>query len=700
MTASTALADQLTIGTMHVQGRLFKAATRETRATDDGFVTNSLLEFYEPMARAGTPMIITGNLYVSPQGKSAGRQAGIDDDDKLSGLREWVELAHRYDVKLIAQLNHGGRQMLRPAPGSTGIVAPSAVREPLNGVLPRALGPDELPGIVESFAAAAARAQQAGFDGVQIHAAHGYLLSQFLTPHTNRRHDKHGGSLTNRARLLLEVLAAIRERVGDDFPVIAKLNGTDMLPLRRGATPHELLAVGIALQENSLDAIEISPAHYESWPAQVLGEYRGFWRAQIREGTGRGAHPLHKAIGLAAAPMVERVAARLAPGSEGFNLPYAERFTRALDIPVIANGGFHSSVAMEGAIRGGSCDAISAARAFIADPYLFRTVTGHADPEGPVCGYCNGCIARFGGHSQSTATAWPSGPARTPCCVEPPRRRSSPMSRNSYPTKTTTFLGLLMLREDLTRDAATTYWSTTHGGIVKRSIPGLAEYIQRHFSATDHGFWPTTETVGTQVPAHWRLDGYAETTFKSVAAMLSAPLCMRHVFYDEQNVFARVLGHPTAPGGGRWWTEGHDDTVSHRVALLLRRRRGVSRTAFRQFLYDRMAPALLAAGARDVRAYAFLPWSRLAHFTPGVAHDNPIEHRYNGLLSFGLDDRTAVDALLATPEIAGVVTDQHRPSPRCTRSASNAPCWWCSPDGEPRSMAPIVTAPGAPAARP
>jgi 2,4-dienoyl-CoA reductase-like NADH-dependent reductase (Old Yellow Enzyme family) len=393
----SALREPLRIGTMQVGGRLFKAATSETRASDDGFVTHELLDFYEPMARAGTPLIVTGNLYVSLQGKSAGRQAGIDDDHKLPGLRDWVALAHGHDVKLIAQLNHGGRQMLRPAPGSTGIVAPSAVREPLNGVLPRALRRDELPGIVESFAAAAVRAQRAGFDGVQIHAAHGYLLSQFLTPHTNRRDDDYGGSLTNRARLLLEVLAAIRQRVGDGFPVIAKLNGTDMLPLRRGATPHELLAVGVALQDGGLDAIEISRAHYESWPAQVLGEYRGFWRAQVREGTGRKAHPLQKAIGLAAAPLVERVAARLAPGSEGFNLPYAERFTRALDIPVIANGGFHSGIAMDGAIRSGSCDAISAARAFVADPYLFRTVTGHADPDGPVCGYCNGCIARFGG---------------------------------------------------------------------------------------------------------------------------------------------------------------------------------------------------------------------------------------------------------------------------------------------------------------
>src|SRR5207244_1915587 len=158
----------LVVGRMQVAGRLFKSATSETRATADGFVTDELLAFYEPMARAGTPLIVTGNLYVSLQGKSAGRQAGIDDDDKLPGLREWVDLAHHHGVKLVAQLNHGGRQMLKPAPGSSGIVAPSAVREPLNGVRPRALRRDELAGIVESFATAAARAQEAGFDGVQI----------------------------------------------------------------------------------------------------------------------------------------------------------------------------------------------------------------------------------------------------------------------------------------------------------------------------------------------------------------------------------------------------------------------------------------------------------------------------------------------------------------------------------------------------
>ncbi|MBK3567994.1 NADH:flavin oxidoreductase [Streptomyces sp. MBT62] len=386
----------LRIGTLTVPGRLFKSATSETRATDDGYVTDELLEFYEPMVRAGTPLIVTGNLYVSLQSKSAGRQAGIDADDKKAGLRDWVDLAHSGGSLLIAQLNHGGRQMVRSADPGEAPVSASAVREPLYGTKPRPLRQDEIPGVVETFAAAAERARDVGFDGVQIHAAHGYLLSQFLTPHTNRRTDEYGGGLDNRMRLLREVFRAIRTRVGDDFPVLLKLNGTDMLPLRRGATTAELVRVAEVLEGEGIDAVEISRAHYESWPGMILGHYKGFIRGQITEGSGMSMTRRRRLAMLAAAPVVERVAERLAPGGEGFNLPQAEQFTARLDIPVICVGGFHTREGMESAIDSGRCDAVSAARAMIADPFLFKNMQDPA-PDRPVCEYRNGCIARFGG---------------------------------------------------------------------------------------------------------------------------------------------------------------------------------------------------------------------------------------------------------------------------------------------------------------
>jgi 2,4-dienoyl-CoA reductase-like NADH-dependent reductase (Old Yellow Enzyme family) len=359
----------LSIGSLRIAGRLFKSATSETRGTPDGYVTDQLIEFYEPIAQAGTPLIISGNLYVSPMGKSTELQTAIDDDDQLPGLRRWVDSIHHHGVAFVAQLNHGGRQIKRVAPGPDYAVAPSAVLDPSLGVMPRELRVDELPEIVESFAGAAARAKEAGFDGIQIHAAHGYLLSSFLTPHTNRRTDGHGGSLVNRMRLLLDVLDAIRASVGDDFPVLAKLNGTDLLPGRDACDEGDLVAVGVALQEHGLDALEISRAHYESPGVSMLGD--------------RLEHVCDASDGW---PIT---------GGEGYNLPQAEHFTAALTIPVICVGGFLSGDVRRAAIDAGRCDAVSAARGFIADPFLFRHVQ-HPDPAAPVCGNCNICIARLG----------------------------------------------------------------------------------------------------------------------------------------------------------------------------------------------------------------------------------------------------------------------------------------------------------------
>jgi 2,4-dienoyl-CoA reductase-like NADH-dependent reductase (Old Yellow Enzyme family) len=397
MTAPTpALLRPLQIGTMTVAGRLFKSATSETRSSTDGFVTDELLEFYEPIARAGTPLIITGNLYVSLQGKSSARQAGIDADDKKPGLRRWVALAHQHGARLIAQLNHGGRQIATPLVPGQPAVSASALREPLYGTTPRPLRTDEIAGVVEDFAAAAERARDAGFDGVQIHAAHGYLLNQFLTPHTNRRTDRYGGTLDNRMRLLREVTAAIRRRVGEDYPVLLKINGTDALPLRRATTTADYVRIAQRTQDDGVDAVEVSRGHYESWPYNIMGRYRGFTRAEVVEGSAAGLPRYRRLAMRAAAPLIERVAERIAPASEGFNLPYAEQLTAALSIPVICVGGFHTGGAMQAAIASGRCDAVSAARAFVADPYLFQRIRT-PDPQAPVCGFCNGCIARVGG---------------------------------------------------------------------------------------------------------------------------------------------------------------------------------------------------------------------------------------------------------------------------------------------------------------
>jgi hypothetical protein len=229
----------------------------------------------------------------------------------------------------------------------------------------------------------------------------------------------------------------------------------------------------------------------------------------------------------------------------------------------------------------------------------------------------------------------------------------------NMPLRATSALYPLRLRSDLPRDVARSYWAGPHAEIAKR-LPHLIEYNQHHFSATDHGYWPATDKVGTLVPPSWRIDGLSEVRLSSMAAALLIPLHMREVFLDEQNVFEHCLGHLTGARGGRWWTTGHDDSIGHRTALLVRRRRGVSGRSFRAFVHARLGSALHAGGANDLRTYTFLPLAPLAHATFGVSHDNPSHRRYHGAVVFGSGTRAEVEDIIASPEVRAAVKDQHR----------------------------------------
>lgn len=230
---------------------------------------------------------------------------------------------------------------------------------------------------------------------------------------------------------------------------------------------------------------------------------------------------------------------------------------------------------------------------------------------------------------------------------------------NHPPQPTTSGIFPVWLRADLARETALRYWTGPHAEIVAR-LPHITEYLQHHFSATDHGYWPPSPTVGTAIPPDWRCDGIAEVRLAGAAAALTVPLHMRQVYLDEQNLFDRVLGNLTGPRGGRWWTTGHDSDVGHRTVLLLRRRRGVGRRAFRSYVHNRIGPALHEAGARDLRTYTFLRWSSLPHPTPGISHENPPYRRYHGCVVIGADSRAALAEILASKHVADLVADQHR----------------------------------------
>jgi len=226
------------------------------------------------------------------------------------------------------------------------------------------------------------------------------------------------------------------------------------------------------------------------------------------------------------------------------------------------------------------------------------------------------------------------------------------------PVCTTSAVYTVALREDLPSEVARSYWAGPHGEYVK-ALRQVVEYNQNHFSPSNNGFWPASPTVGTVVPSSWRTDGFAEVRFASFGAVLRAPFHMRGILLDEQNVFDRVIGHMTGPGGGRWWTNGHDTAVGHRTALLLRRRRGVSGSAFRAFVHERLGPALHEAGALDLRTYTFLPSVFVPHPTPGVTHGNPPHRRYHAAVLFGTASRAAVEELIASRAVDAVVRRQH-----------------------------------------
>src|SRR5258706_3975592 len=387
------LSTRSTSGRLTLPGRLTRPAPGETRASDDGRGTAQLIGFYLAMAKGGTPLIITGNIYVSRDGKSAPHQVGADSDDKIPGLTQLVAAVHAHGSKMFAQINHCGRQVVPRFAGLPEAVSASGVKELMTGTQPRALTIAEIQRIVERYADAAERCKKAGFDGVQIHSANGYLMSQFLTPYTNRRTDEYGGSLYRRTRMLREVFGAIRARVGADFPIIIKMNGSDDLPLRPGLSTPELVEIATIMEREGVDAIEVSVGHYESGFPMVRGT---FWRClrNMVQGSMRYL-PFFRRWGFRLFwPILALLFDLIWTRREGFNLPYTQEFKKRLSIPVICVGGFLTRDAMEAAIAQGRCDIVSAGRAFIADPLLYRHL--RLNEPGPRCVDCNACIGHLG----------------------------------------------------------------------------------------------------------------------------------------------------------------------------------------------------------------------------------------------------------------------------------------------------------------
>jgi 2,4-dienoyl-CoA reductase-like NADH-dependent reductase (Old Yellow Enzyme family) len=248
------LFETTTIKRMTLPNRFVRSATWEGIANDDGSWPERLIDLMADLARGGVGLIITGHAYVSREGQALPWQVGSHSDELLPSLKKAVEAVHKEGGKIALQLAHAGRRAVSDVTKLEALGPSASV--PGNPITCREMTKDDIARTVEAFGKAAARALKAGFDAVQIHSAHGFLLSQFLSPHYNLRRDEYGGSVENRARMDLEVVRSVRAAVGKDFPVFIKVNAEDFI--EGGLNVDDMLQVSAMLEKAGIDAIEMS----------------------------------------------------------------------------------------------------------------------------------------------------------------------------------------------------------------------------------------------------------------------------------------------------------------------------------------------------------------------------------------------------------------------------------------------------------
>ncbi len=340
------------IGRIKIANRFVRSATWEGMCDDSGDPQDRLADYYARLAAGGVGLIISGYTYVRPDGKQLPGKMGIYSDHLIPALQKVTAAVHRKQGKIFCQLVHAGGQTSTRTIGTTP-VAPSAVACDYYPEIPRELSREEIAELIEAFAAGAVRARQAGFDGIQLHGAHGYLINQFLSPLTNQRQDDYGGSLENRMRFLDQVTRAARSAVGPDYPLTIKLTAADNLP--GGFTIDEAVLVAQQLEKIGMDAIEVSSGTAASGALT----------------------PARQGID--------------APDSEAYNADFARRIKAAVGIPVGVVGGLRSGPVIKGLLDNGQADFFALSRPLIREPELVNH--WREDPDYcATCISCNGCF--------------------------------------------------------------------------------------------------------------------------------------------------------------------------------------------------------------------------------------------------------------------------------------------------------------------
>ncbi|MBP2651211.1 MAG: NADH:flavin oxidoreductase [Firmicutes bacterium] len=251
------LFDQTKLAGLNLKNRFIRSATYDGVADPGGRVNDAILRIYEQLAQGGVGTIITGLTAITDREQIYPGQMALYDDACIAGYNQLTDTVHRYDTKIIMQLACMGSQSIQAPDEGKIMWGPSAIEDIGYKTTPQEMTKEEINYLQTAFAEAAARAKQAGFDGVQMHGAHGYLLSKFLNSYYNRRTDEYGGNIENRARMVLETYQAIRDKVGPDFPILIKINCDDFMT-EGGLTLDECKYVSKKLDDLGLDAIEVS----------------------------------------------------------------------------------------------------------------------------------------------------------------------------------------------------------------------------------------------------------------------------------------------------------------------------------------------------------------------------------------------------------------------------------------------------------
>lgn len=332
--------------------RIAKAALSESLGDQDQAPTPELIRVYERWAQSGAGLLITGNVMVDRHALGEFGNVAVEDERHLEALARWAEASKTGGAEVWVQLNHPGRQAAR---GLNKVAyAPSSVMvkgAPGIYAKPRELTGAQIADIIRRFVTSARIVTKAGFTGVQIHSAHGYLLSQFLSPLTNQRNDEWGGTAEKRRRIVVEIVRGVRSELGAQVPLAVKLNSADFQ--KGGMSEDESLEVVLALAAENIDLLEISGGNYES---------TAFVGAHLQDGVKESTRK-----------------------REAYFLDYAERVRAAVpDLPLMVTGGFRSKAAMEQAINAGSADVIGLGRPMIMEPDLPKKILAGQDRAGDV----------------------------------------------------------------------------------------------------------------------------------------------------------------------------------------------------------------------------------------------------------------------------------------------------------------------------